>query len=68
VFADIPQPEQFQSLVYRVRELRAKDLGSTGVEQTDRVSQLERFARLYREGLITEQEYERQKAKLLADE
>jgi len=68
VFADIPQPEQFQSLVYRVRELRAKDLGSTGVEQTDRVSQLERFARLYKEGLITEEEYERQKAKLLADE
>ncbi|HSM01207.1 MAG TPA: PH domain-containing protein, partial [Acidimicrobiia bacterium] len=66
VFADIPQPEQFQSLVYRVRELRAKELGATGrVEATDRVSQLERFAKLYKEGLISEEEYERQKSELL---
>lgn len=69
VFADIPQPEAFQSLIYRARELRAKELGATGrVEATDRVSQLERFAKLYKEGLISQEEYERQKAKLLDGE
>lgn len=64
-FSDIPQPEAFQSLIYRARELRSKALGSSGVEHTDPVSQLERFAALYKEGLITEAEYERQKAKLM---
>jgi uncharacterized membrane protein YdbT with pleckstrin-like domain len=64
-FTDIPQPEAFQSLIYRARELRSKALGSSGVERTDPVSQLERFAALYKEGLITEAEYQRQKAKLM---
>jgi uncharacterized membrane protein YdbT with pleckstrin-like domain len=64
-FTDIPQPEAFQSLIYRARELRSKALGSSGVERTDPVAQLERIAALYKEGLITEAEYERQKAKLL---
>jgi uncharacterized membrane protein YdbT with pleckstrin-like domain len=64
-FTDIPQPEAFQSLIYRARELRSKALGSSGVERTDPVSQLERIAALYKQGLITEAEYQRQKAKLL---
>jgi uncharacterized membrane protein YdbT with pleckstrin-like domain len=64
-FTDIPQPEAFQSLIYRARELRSKELGSSGVERTDPVSQLERIAALYKKGLITEAEYQRQKAKLL---
>jgi uncharacterized membrane protein YdbT with pleckstrin-like domain len=65
IFADIPQPEAFQSLVYRVRELRSKELGASGVEKTDAVSQLERFGKLLKEGLITQEEFDRQKAKLL---
>ncbi|MEX2419675.1 MAG: PH domain-containing protein [Acidimicrobiia bacterium] len=66
-FNDIPQPEAFQSLVYRLRELRAKSLGRDGIEETDTVAQLERFGALLKEGLITQDEYDRQKAKLLRD-
>lgn len=66
-FNDIPQPEAFQSLVYRLRELRAKALGKDGIEDTDTVAKLERFAALLKEGLITQDEYDRQKAKLLDD-
>ena len=68
IFKDIPQPEAFQSLVYRVRELRSKELGSSGVPGSDQISALERLAKLYREGLISEEEYKSQKAKLLEDE
>jgi uncharacterized membrane protein YdbT with pleckstrin-like domain len=64
-FNDIPQPEAFQSLVYRLRELRAKALGKDDIEDTDTVAKLERFAALLKEGLITQDEYDRQKAKLL---
>jgi membrane protein YdbS with pleckstrin-like domain len=64
-FNDIPQPEAFQSLIYRLRELRAKALGKDGIEDTDTVARLERFAALLKEGLITQDEYDRQKAKLL---
>jgi uncharacterized membrane protein YdbT with pleckstrin-like domain len=65
-FADIPQPEEFHSLVYKVREVRARDL-QEGRDRPgeDSVGKLERLARLYREGLITEAEYEAKKAKLL---
>jgi uncharacterized membrane protein YdbT with pleckstrin-like domain len=65
-FADIPDPEGFQSLVYKVREMRSKELASShGVERTDTASQLERFGALLKEGLITRQEYDRKKAEIL---
>lgn len=64
-FNDIPQPEAFQSLIYRLRELRAKALGKDGIEDTDTVAKLERFGALLKEGLITQDEFDRQKAKLL---
>jgi uncharacterized membrane protein YdbT with pleckstrin-like domain len=66
-FNDIPQPEAFQSLVYRLRELRAKSLGNKGIEDTDALAQVERFAALLKEGLITQAEFDRQKGKLLGD-
>ena len=61
-FADIPNPEDFHSLVYKVREVRTRDLAdgrSSG--GTDGVSRLERLGRLFQEGLITQKEYDSKK-------
>jgi len=65
-FTDIPDPEAFQSLVYKVREMRSKELAAGhGVERTDSASQLERFAALLKDGLITREEYDRKKTEIL---
>jgi uncharacterized membrane protein YdbT with pleckstrin-like domain len=68
-FGDIPEPEAFQSLIYKTREMRARDLTKGGgVEQTDNLSQLERYAALLKEGLITQEEFDAKKADLLGGE
>lgn len=69
VFGDIPHPESFQSVVYKVREMRTRDLKrGSGSEATDTASQLERFAALFRDQLITQVEYDRLKARLLGSD
>ncbi|MEE9298957.1 MAG: PH domain-containing protein [Acidimicrobiia bacterium] len=61
-FSDIPTPEDFHSLIYKVREVRARDLAEGGgAEGSDGVSKLERLGRLLREGLITQEEYDSKK-------
>jgi len=61
-FADIPEPEDFHSLIYKVREARSRDLADGGgVEGTDGVSKLERLGRLLKEGLITQEDYDSKK-------
>lgn len=65
-FRDIPEPEEFHSLIYRVREVRSRDLAEgTGSAGSDGVSKLERLARLPKEGLITQEEFETKKAQFL---
>ncbi len=66
-FSDIPEPEQFQSLIYRIREQRVAQLqGAPAVaEVADPTAQLERLARLHDEGRITDEEFAAQKQKLL---
>jgi membrane protein YdbS with pleckstrin-like domain len=65
-FADIPEPEDFHSLIYKVRELRTRDLaGGGGGERSDGVSKLERLGRLLKEGLITQEDYQSKKQGLL---
>lgn len=71
-FRDIPEPEEFQSLLYRVREERSIRLqGSPGaaapVESgpSDSMGRLERLAKLYQDGMITAEEYETKKRALL---
>ena len=61
-FADIPEPEDFHSLIYKVREVRSRDLADGGgVDGTDGVSKLERLGRLLKEGLITQEDYDSKK-------
>ncbi len=68
-FSNIPEPEQFHSLLYRVREERSKALQGHQTaalpEGDDSVSRLERLARLQSEGMISREEYEAQKRKIL---
>lgn len=67
--ADIPDPEAFQSLVYRVREARTLAMrqgpGARDHAVGDVVSQLERLADLRERGHLSEEEFERKKARLL---
>jgi len=65
-FSDIPAPEEFQSLLYAVREDRTKSLsGVVEMPASGPVADLERLAALYKDGLINEGEYEAQKRRLL---
>jgi len=61
-FADIPEPEDFHSLIYKVREMRTRDLASGGgTDRTDGVSKLERLGQLLKDGLITQEDYDSKK-------
>ncbi len=69
-FNDVPQPDEFQSLLYRVREERAKSLareeGTMAAEVApDPTERLERLARLHAEGVITDDEFEEKRRSLL---
>ncbi len=61
-FADIPEPEDFHSLIYKVREARTRDLvKGSSVDRTDGVSKLERLGQLLKDGLITQEDYDSKK-------
>ena len=65
-FADIPEPEDFHSLIYKVREVRSRDLADGGgAEGSDGVSKLERLGRLLKEGLITQADFDSKKQSFL---
>ena len=68
-FENIPRPDEFQSQLYRVREERTKSLAreERGIPASDPTEKLERLAALYREGAITDSEYEESKRKLLGE-
>lgn len=62
-FSNIPNPEGFQSEVYRAREIRSRELSSPH-DPTDMLATL---AKLHAEGVLTDQEFESKKAKLLGE-
>jgi len=70
-FNDIPKPDEFQALLYRVREERTKSLAqsqATAVSSAavpDVTERLERLARLRRDGVVTEEEYAEKRQQLL---
>lgn len=65
-FTDIPEPEEFHSLIYRVREIRSRDLvDGDGAGGTDPMSKLERLARLVKDGLISQDEFDAKKGDIL---
>ncbi len=68
-FNDVPYPDEFQSLLYKVREERTKSLAreerNDATAGPDPTEQLERLARLHRDGVLTDEEFEAKKRSLL---
>lgn len=65
-FENIPKPDEFQSTLYKVRELRTRALArEEGRLGEDATQKLERLARLHREGALSAEEYEGAKRALL---
>lgn len=64
-FSDIPDPEEFQSLLYRTREQRT----GTGrvAAPADAATQLQKLAELHRDGVLTDEEFAAKKQALLDD-
>ena len=67
-FSDIPEPEAFQSLLYKVREDR-EDAHRTKPMMPpvggDATQRLQRLAKLYEDGVISDEEYEEKRQALL---
>lgn len=63
--ANIPDPEAFQSEVYRARELRAFTPQGSQPAPRDTVGQLEALADLHDRGALTDDEFRAQKRRLL---
>lgn len=61
---DVPDPQGFQSEIYRARELRSLHF-SRGSGPVDVVAQLERLADLRERGHLSEEEFDRAKRRLL---
>lgn len=68
-FRDIPDPEEFQSLLYRTREQRTAGVSTAlpdaGKSQPDPLERLAKLDALYRSGAITDEEFAEKKRKLL---
>jgi uncharacterized membrane protein YdbT with pleckstrin-like domain len=61
-YTNIPDPEAMQSLIYRLREQRMMHFRSGGVSTA---SEMEALARLKEQGVLSPDEFEAQKRKLL---
>lgn len=67
-FTDIPHPDEFQSLLYKVRERRSMDLsGKTPTPAQDPAEAIRSLKQLHDDGLVTDEEYERKRRELLED-
>ena len=64
-YTDIPRPERLQSLIYQARETRTIALSGTA---TSPAAELEALARLRDQGILTEDEFQAQKRRLLGDQ
>jgi len=66
-YSDIPDPETAQSLIYRVREERMREIEGSGFEGGGQstAAQLAVLSRLHDEGKLTDEEFQAEKAKLL---
>lgn len=64
-YKDIPNPESVQSLIYKMRELRLRDVERGEPSSGSALSDLERLSRLHDQGKLSDEEFEAQKARLL---
>ncbi|MGI9667394.1 MAG: PH domain-containing protein [Acidimicrobiia bacterium] len=66
-FKDIPHPDEFQSLLYKVREQRSIELSGSAPAGKDHAGSIRDLAKLRDEGLISAEEYEAKRQELLDD-
>jgi uncharacterized membrane protein YdbT with pleckstrin-like domain len=68
-FANIPHPDDFASLLYTTREDRTKDLssnmGTAAAPEPDATEKLQRLKQLHNDGILTDEEYEEKRKKLV---
>jgi len=68
-FANIPHPDDFQTLLYKTREQRSIELSGstapTGEFKPHAADSIQKIADLRDQGLITEEEYQEKRQKLL---
>lgn len=68
-FTNIPHPDEFQALLYKIREERSRTLADTGSSPTptqlDATERLHKLSELHRSGVISDAEYEEKRQKLL---
>ncbi len=68
-FADIPDPQEFQALLYRIREARTNLLAGleapVSAADAGPEERIAKLAKLRDDGAITQEEFEEKKAKLL---
>jgi len=68
-FANIPHPDQFQTVLYKIREQRTINLSGSGPTtaefQPHAADSIQKIADLRDQGLITEEEYQEKRKKLL---
>lgn len=64
-YKDIPKPEGVQSLIYRMREVRLRDVERGQPSSGSALSDLERLSKLHDQGKLSDEEFEAQKARLL---
>jgi uncharacterized membrane protein YdbT with pleckstrin-like domain len=68
-FENIPHPDQFQTTLYKVREQRSMDLSGSGPTTAEfkphAADSIQKIADLRDQGLITDEEYEEKRKKLL---
>ena len=62
-YADIPKPEDLQSLIYQFRENRMMAIEGGGT--FSKADEIEKLARLWRDGVLSDDEFEAKKRKLL---
>ena len=62
-YTDIPKPEDTQSMIYQIREARMMALeGKAGSSPAD---EIEKLSRLWKDGILTDEEFEAKKRRLL---
>ncbi|MGB9357487.1 MAG: PH domain-containing protein [Acidimicrobiia bacterium] len=67
-FKNIPRPDTFASLLYKVREERAVSMqGGTVIQakDSDPTEQLQRLKKLHEDGILTDEEYQAKRQKLV---
>ncbi|RPI21050.1 MAG: hypothetical protein EHM57_07105 [Actinobacteria bacterium] len=66
-FKNIPRPDDFQSLLYKTREARTLAIEGRVAPRADATEQLQRLKQLHDDGILSDEEYEEKRTKLIGE-